>query len=264
MIDLKWMDFAVQLGISLLIVLAGFVIGPLVRAGIIRLSKTASDKWAMTFIGSACNLSVKAIAIVIALQHLGVEMLIIVGAFSAMGLGISLALKSNMANVAAGLQIILTTPFKVHDFVRIDTHEGRVIKIETMFTTLLTPDNQEVVIPNLDCVTHVVKNFSSQPNRRVYIKIPVALDCDVAAFCKEIVQIAQEDERILRVPAPSAVMTDFMEDGSGILIGLYCHTSFENYWDVLYDLNAKIQKKRLDMHIESCSRGVVVKSAPNV
>ena len=264
MLDLKWMDFAIQLGIALLIILVGFVTGPLLRSGIIHLSKNASDKGVMTFIGSACNLSVKAIAIVIALQHLGVQMSIIVGAFSAMGLGISLALKSNMANVAAGLQIILTSPFKVQDFIAIDAYEGRVIRIETMFTTLLTPDHQEVVIPNLDCVTHVVKNYSSQPNRRIYIKIPVGLECDVDAFCKEIVQIAKEDVRIVENPAPVAVMTEFIADGSGINIGLYCHTSFDSYWDVLYDLNEKIQKKRLDMHIESCQQGVMVKSVPNI
>ena len=248
---MELMDITIQIGIALVIVLFGFILGPVVRAGIIRLSKNASDKGAMTFIGSMCNLGIKTIAIVIALQQLHVEMSMIVGAFSAMGLGISLALKENMANVAAGIQLILTHPFKVGDFIAIGKFEGRVERIETMFTTLVTNANQEVVIPNLDCVTQVVKNYTSQKYRRIFLEIPVSLQTDVEAFCSEVLDLAMADARGLKDPKPSCVMTEFMKDSEGILIGLYCFTTFDDYWNVLYDLNVLIQKKRIEMHIES-------------
>ena len=259
---MELVDIAIQLSIALVIVLIGFVLGPFVRSGIIRLSKNASDKGLMTFMGSACNLSIKVIAVVIALQQLHVEMSLIVGAFSAMGLGISLALKNNMANVAAGIQLIFTHPFKVGDYIQIGEHEGRVVRIETMFTTLLTNSNQEVLLPNLDCVSQVIKNYSTMPYRRIFVEVPVSLSTDVDAFCRAILAEMKQDSRILKDPAASCVMTQFIADGSGIMIGIYCFTSFENYWDVLYDLNLSVQKKRLDMHIESCS--VVVKSTPNI
>lgn len=258
---MELVDIAIQMGIALIIVLIGFVLGPFVRSGIIRLSKNASDKGLMTFMGSVCNLSIKVIAVVIALQQLNVEMSLIVGAFSAMGLGISLALKNNMANVAAGIQLILTHPFKVGDYIQIGEYEGRVVRIETMFTTLLTNSNQEVVLPNLDCVTQVVKNFTTLPYRRIFMEVPVSLNTNVEEFCQAILQDMDKDLRILKDPAASCVMTQFIPDGSGIMIGIYCFTSFDNYWNVLYDLNVLVQKKRLDMHIESCS--VLVKSVPN-
>ena len=259
---MELVDIAIQVGIALIIVLIGFVLGPFVRSGIIRLSKNASDKGLMTFMGSVCNLSIKVVAVVIALQQLHVEMSLIVGAFSAMGLGISLALKNNMANVAAGIQLILTHPFKVGDYIQIGEYEGRVVRIETMFTTLLTNSNQEVVLPNLDCVTQVVKNFTTLPYRRIFLEVPVALNTDVDVFCRAILDEMDRDSRILKDPAASCVMTQFIPDGSGIMIGIYCFTSFDNYWNVLYDLNVLVQKKRLDMHIESCS--VLVKSVPNI
>ena len=59
------------------------------------------------------------------------------------------------------------------------------------------------------------------------------------------------DARGLKDPKPSCVMTEFMKDSEGILIGLYCFTTFDDYWNVLYDLNVLIQKKRIEMHIES-------------
>ena len=250
---MELMDITIQIGIAALIVLFGFILGPFVRKCIIRLSKNASDKGAMTFMGSVCNLGIKTIAIVIALQQLHVEMSMIVGAFSAMGLGISLALKENMANVAAGIQLILTHPFKVGDFISIGSYEGRVERIETMYTTLLTNAHQEVVIPNLDCVTQVVKNFTSQKYRRIFLEIPVDLHTDVDDFCAEVLALAKEDNRVLKSPEPSCVMTEFMKNSEGILIGLYCFTTFDEYWDVLYDLNVKVQKKRLEMNIASPS-----------
>ena len=259
---MELMDFTIQMGVAVAIVLVGFILGPIVRSCIIRLSKNASDKGAMTFIGSACNLGIKTISIVIALQQLHVEMSMIVGAFSAMGLGISLALKENMANVAAGLQLIVTHPFKVGDFIAIGEFEGKVEKIETMFTTLLTVSNQEVVIPNASCVSQVVKNYSTQPYRRILIEIPVSSKTDVSAFCDAILSVVSKDVRILKNPVPSCVMTGFMKDCDGIMLGLYCFTSFEEYWNVLYDLNVEIQKKRLELHVESCQ--VLIKSVQDI
>ena len=254
------MQIALKIGTSLLIIFIGFLLGKMVRSAIIRLAKTANDKGAMTFLGSICNLAIKGMGVIMALQHLGVEMSVIVGAFSAMGLGISLALQKNMANVAGGIQLILTHPFKVGDYILLGDHEGRVIRIETMFTTLLTPSNQEVIIPNSDCVSQVVMNYTAKENRRIHINIPVSLETDVDAFTEEILSLVKKDTRIVKNPAPVCVMTEFMANGKGIQIGLYCYTAFDLYWNVLYDLNKEIQKKRLEMKVSSPYESLQIKS----
>lgn len=66
------------------------------------------DEGVLTFTGSLANILIRIIAIIIALGQIGVDMSVAVGAFSALGLGISLALKDNMSNVASGLQILIT------------------------------------------------------------------------------------------------------------------------------------------------------------
>ena len=136
------MEWLIRIGTTLLIVAAGFILGPVLKKGIIKLSKNASDKGALTFIGSAVSLLTKIAGIIIALSQLGVNTNVIVGAFSAAGLGISLALKDNMANVAGGMQILFTRPFMVGDYISVENKEGTVVRIELMFTVVKTPSAQ--------------------------------------------------------------------------------------------------------------------------
>ena len=76
------MEWLIRTGTTLLIVAVGFILGPVLKKGIIKLSKNASDKGALTFIGSAVSLLTKIAGIIIALSQLGVNTNVIVGAFS--------------------------------------------------------------------------------------------------------------------------------------------------------------------------------------
>ncbi|WP_289647364.1 mechanosensitive ion channel domain-containing protein, partial [uncultured Dubosiella sp.] len=100
----------IKLAYSGLIVFLSFLIGPKIKRIIEKCAKNPTEMGAMTFIGSLCSIGTKTLGIIVALGQMGVDTTVIVGAFSALGLGISLALKNNMANVAGGLQIILTKP----------------------------------------------------------------------------------------------------------------------------------------------------------
>lgn len=246
---MNFSTFLIKLAYSAFIIFIAFLIGPRLKRLIEKGAKHPNEKGAVTFIGSLVSIGTKALGIIVALGQMGVDTSVIVGAFSALGLGISLALKNNMSNVAGGLQIILTKPFTVGDYISIGDKEGTVLKIETMFTTLATYSGQDVIIPNSSCVSEIIVNYSIQPNRRIAIQIPVSLHTDVEAFQEEINKIMNADERILKDPAPHSALTSFSANGQGIVVTAYSYTPIEQYWDVLYDLNLAFQKKRLDANI---------------
>ena len=108
---MNWMTFLVRIGIFLIIMLAGFLLGPIIRNVIEKMARNAQDKGVYTFLGSLASNSIKVMAFIIALSSIGADTTVLVGAFSALGVGLSLALKNNMANVAGGMQILLTRPF---------------------------------------------------------------------------------------------------------------------------------------------------------
>ena len=222
----------------------GFILGPIVRNWIVRMHPRGIDKGVLTFTGSLANALIRFLAIVIALAQLGVNMDVIVGAFSAVGLGVSLALKENMANVAGGLQILITRPFSVGDYIGIDGEEGSVKQVEIMFTTLETLNGQEVIIPNATLVSNTVINYTINKKRRVVIDVPVSCDGDYDSFRTEMVKIMKAHKDAYQDPAPTTMVTGFTPEGNGMIIRCICYCDNTNYWELLFDLNEQVQKQR--------------------
>ena len=213
------------------------IIGTIIQNIISSMSKKAKDKGVLTFFASFVNIFFKVIGLIIALDQLGVSMNLIIGALSALGVGISLALKDNMASVASGLQILLTKPFKVGDYIKVGKHEGKVVSIEMTYTTLMTPGNQEIVVPNNSLITKAVTNFSSQLNRKIEIDFP----CDVPDVDKYeliLMKAAQTCPMVVHSPVP--VVSIQALDPKGAVLHLECYTAHENYSKCYSDLMRRI------------------------
>ena len=101
------------------------------------------------------------IVIVFALTPFGFQVASVLAALGAAGIGLGLGLKESVANLASGIQVIVTKPLKVGDYVAIDAVEGTVLRVEMMFTTLKTLDNKEVVIPDSKLTASILTNYTS-------------------------------------------------------------------------------------------------------
>lgn len=186
-----------------------------------KLSKTKLDSGVMTFLASCVSTLIKIFGFIIALSDLGVNTSVIVGAFSAAGLGISLALKDNMANVAGGIQVLLTRPFVVGDLVQIGGYEGQCTDIEMMTTSLRTYNNEVVVIPNRTVVNEVLVNLSRTGLRRIHIQLPVSNQVDLSTALDSLkAAIDDQHEVVLEKFEPQYV-----------LIGLFIWVPAEQFWD---------------------------------
>ena len=229
----------------------GFFLGPFVKRQIMRLhNQKGVDEGVLTFTGSLANTAIRFTGFIIALGQLGVDMSVIVGAFSAVGLGVSLALKENMSNVASGMQILITKPFKVGDYIACDGLEGTVTAIEIMFTTLKTVDNQQAVIPNAILISQSVVNYSLYPTRRINIIVPISPLDDYEGFRLKAKDIMDEQSGVLADPAPKTVVGTYTQDGRAIQIKLVCYAQNANYWDTYYALTNKIEvlRKEIALH----------------
>lgn len=241
---------------ALIIVCVGFIIGPYVKQWILHLSKTVPEKGIMTFLGSCASIVIKIMAIVIALSLLGINTNVIVGAFSALGLGISLALKDNMANVAAGVQILFTKPFDVGDYISVDSKEGYVTRIEIMYTIIRSLDNQDVIIPNLSLISNVVVNYSREDKRRIHIQIPVSLNADIDVCKEAFLEVMQNNNNVLKIEPISVVIDSFGE--SALNVGCFCWTKVSDYLPTVSQLNEQLYKTQKDHNIEGSSSVVEV------
>jgi small conductance mechanosensitive channel len=138
--------------------------------------------------------------VVMALQNLGIELLPLIAGLGIAGAGIALALQGVLSNVAAGLSIIFTRPFRVGEYISIAGEEGRVETITLFSTTLSHPDRSLVVIPNRKISGEILHNFGRI--RQLDLSVGVAYDTDLETAIATIAQVLKRNSRVLQDPPP--------------------------------------------------------------
>jgi small conductance mechanosensitive channel len=138
--------------------------------------------------------------LIMALQNLGIELLPLIAGLGIAGAAVALALQGVLGNVAAGLTIIFTRPFRVGEYVSIAGEEGEVLSISLFSTTLRHADLSLVVIPNRKIAGEILHNYGAirQLNLRVSFAYATDLDAGIAA----IREVLSTNPRVLADPPP--------------------------------------------------------------
>jgi small conductance mechanosensitive channel len=146
------------------------------------------------------QIAVLLLFVIMSLQNLGVELLPLIAGLGIAGAGVALAMQGVLGNVAAGLTIIFTKPFRVTEYISIAGEEGRVVAITLFSTTLGHADGSLVVIPNRKIVGEILHNFGQ--TRQLDITVGVAYDTDLDAALAAIAQVLRSNPRVLKDPIP--------------------------------------------------------------
>ncbi|HSF55125.1 MAG TPA: mechanosensitive ion channel family protein, partial [Algoriphagus sp.] len=156
-----------------------------------------------------------------------------------------LALQGSLSNFAGGVLILLFKPFKVGDVIEGQGQTGTVTKIDILYTHLNTFDNKEVVIPNGNLANSEVVNFTSQPTRRVDIKVGVAYHTDLKKAREVILDILKKDSRVHAEPEPVVFLNNFGDSSLDLVVRAWVNTG--DQWPVYFDSMEKI-KSSFDSH----------------
>ena len=164
----------------------------------------------------------------------------LIATFSVVGLAASLAIQDSLANLASGIMLLVTHPFKCGDYIEGAGTSGTVRSINFTHTVLLTPNNIIIHVPNKQIVGSVITNYSEQPKRRIEITFNVSYSAD-AEKVKEIMRDAiNAYPKILKDEPIFARTTAYQS--SGIDYTLRVWVSNKDYWDAYYDLLEGIKK----------------------
>lgn len=198
------------------------------------LTKANRDAGVISFLSSAFAILIKVVAIIMALSSLGLNTSVIVGAFSAVGLGITFALKNNMANVACGIQILFTKPFRTGDYIETEGVEGTAERVELMFTTLRTFDNKEVVFPNSRLADSIITNYTALEKRRLDLEFSIDYSDDLEGAKALLQHLAEKNDKVLAEPAPMVAVKAHGDSAVVLTMRLWCKT--EEYWDLNFEM----------------------------
>jgi small conductance mechanosensitive channel len=138
--------------------------------------------------------------LMMALQNLGIDLLPLIAGLGIAGAGIALALQGVLGNLAAGLTIIFTKPFRVGEYISIAGEEGQVQDISLFNTVLRHSDLSSVVIPNRKIAGEILHNYGEV--RQLDLRVAVAYGSNLEAVVATVREVLAANPRILRDPAP--------------------------------------------------------------
>lgn len=195
----------------------------------------------VSFINSLAKVGLYALLIFSIATQFGVQATSVAALLASAGVGISLALQGGLSNLAGGVIILIFKPFTVGDYIIEDTgnHEGTVQKIEMYYTTLLTMDNQRVMVPNATLTNNIITNVTAMDERKLDIKVGISYDSDLKRAKEILMGLIEQEERIAK-DNEIQVFVDALAD-SCVRLGLRAWVKTEHYWDVRWKLNEEIK-----------------------
>ena len=195
-----------------LTVLAALWIGRMLESRIMALQHVEINlRFALTKI---LRVVLVVVAVLIALPIVGIDITVLSVFGGALGVGIGFGLQKVAANYVSGYTILLDRTVSPGDLVTVDHFYGEVTKLTSRCIIVRGPDGTEAIVPNETVITSTVINHSYS-NRRVLMSIPVQISysSNLESALKLMLEAAYSHPRVLKDPAPTALLTAFADNG---------------------------------------------------
>lgn len=191
------------------------------------------------FLLTLIKVALNAILVIILAGMIGIESNSFVAILGSAGIAVGLALQGSLANLAGGVLILVTKPFKVGDYIVAQTNEGTVTKIDMFYTHIVTSDNQLIVMPNGSLSNMDLKNVTNEVVRRLDLIIPVAYSADIRKVKAILTDVCRANDKVLEDHNIDVVLYAFGE--SSISMGVRVWVNTENYWALKWELQENIK-----------------------
>lgn len=199
-----------------------------------QMTKHGLDDLLVRLAGNTIYMALLAVVVLAALDQLGIDTTSALAIFGAAGLAVGLAVKDSLSNFAAGVMIAFFQPFKLGHYVEAAGSAGTVLQVEMFNTTLLTPDNKRIMVPNRLVYNDTIVNYSAEDDRRLDLVFGIGYDDDIRTAKKLIEDVIAADERILSDPAPSVGVSELGDSSVNIYVRPW--VKGKDYWGVRADL----------------------------
>lgn len=227
------------------------------------LARSPLDASLAKFIRKTVNISLHVILLLMVLSSLGISTTGLLAAVSAVAVGVGVALKDSLSNIAGGILLLVSPRFVTGDYIESEGDGGTVLNVDLLHTTVRTPDGRQVSIPNGVLINSHIVNYSREKYRRVELNfsVPYSADVEVAkelalqtVINHPLVEKEEPDKPFVRVGG-------YEEGAVRITIRAWCESQnyFTAYFDLLESIRLVFQEngieipfKQLDVHIHEC------------
>ncbi len=202
--------------------------------------KHATELLKKFFVNTVRNL-VFIIGLVVALALLGVNIGPLLAAIGAVGFIVGFALQGTLSNFASGLMILLYRPYDIGEVVNVAGVTGKVEQMSLVSTSILTPDNQTVIVPNNSIWGDVITNITGRDTRRVDLTFGIGYGDDMSEAQEILAKILADHPKILDEPEPVIKVHELADSSVNFIVRPWAKTS--DYWDVYWDVTRAVKEK---------------------
>ena len=208
----------------------------------------------------ASKLLLKCIVVVALIGYLGIDTSAITALIASFGVCIGLAVNGTVSNLAGGVLILVTRPFKVDDFIEAQGVSGTVVDIRITHTKLNTPDNKVIYLPNGALSNGNITNYSEKDTRRVDLEFTFDCSTDIEKAKSLVADVFAANEMILKDPAPFVRVGG--KGDAGLKLTARAWVNSADYWTVYFDVLENVKSvfeaaeievpyNRVNVHIEN-------------
>ena len=227
--------------ITLLLLLAGCLV---VMKLVLRLTDRAFlrlelERSLHTFIHAALRVILWMITLCIVLDYVGVPMTSLVAVLSVIGLAVSLAIQGTLSNLAGGIQVLLSKPFKAGDYVEAGGISGTVMEVGLAYTKLCTVDNKVISVPNGQISGEKIVNYSTEEKRRVDLTFNTSYDDAPERVTACIRDVIGAHPKAFFTPEPFVRVSAYQASSVEYTVRVWCAT--KDYWALYFDLLEQVK-----------------------
>jgi len=231
-----------QLIIIILILIAFRFLAALVSKVITRgldKSKLQVSHLFREFAISTSRKAVMLLGILVVLSQIGIDVGPMLAGLGVAGFVIGFALKDTLSNFASGMMILVYRPFDVGDAVEVDGVVGKVQAMTLVSTTVLTFDNQQLMIPNNNIWGNTIKNITARKVRRVDMTFGIGYGDDIEKAEAILWKIVKEHPLVLEDPEPVIKLSALGASSVDFVVRPWSNTA--DYWNVYWDITRSVK-----------------------
>ena len=206
------------------------------------LEKLKLEKAASGLIKTVVRVVLYGLLALMVADKLGIDVTGVVALASVLTLAISLSVQNALTNLISGFTLLYTKPFVAGDYVEIAGQSGTVQAIGLTYTTLTTPDNKMISIPNGSVTSAQIVNYSVTGTRRVDITVSASYDAPVQLVLDALREAAAVPTVLADQPVFVA-LNSYGDSAMNYVVRVWSTTA--DYWDTYYTITENI-KKRFD------------------
>lgn len=204
-----------------------------------------------------------AFGLMIVLAALGVNVTPLFALVGGASFIIAFALQETLGNLAAGLMIMINRPFDEGDYVQVAGLGGTVMRVSVVSTTVTTPDNQVIVIPNSKVWGDVITNVTASDTRRVDLVFGISYGDSIEQAQRVLEEVVANHPLVLQEPAPVIRVSELADSSVNFIVRPWTETG--DYWTVYWDLQRAVKEAfdangisipfpQTDMHLHVTNR----------